>query len=172
MGTEYREIGVGAIKYAKELTDGMSRTEIESGIEDLLQGVLNDPSDKRVKRCDYCGYWWRDNSLRNTKRTCCEDCKRSIKTLQRRKQRTDKVLLNPKLQTPKKHMLRDDYLWWLEYPCWANEYSMLKYGWKFERPMTIAKMDYVTSNHEMYGEGNRRKPRRTSDYHGDDGDKL
>lgn len=169
LNNTYRDPGEGAIKYAHQVFEGNSRIEVETMLPALLKGELNEAEDKRVKRCDYCNYWFYDDSLRNTRRTCCDDCKISYKTLQRRKQRADKAFLNPK---PRKDKLEDLYLWWLEYPCWANEYAMIKIGWKFERPMSIAKMDYINYGREGYGTGNRRKPKRTADYHGDDRDKL
>jgi hypothetical protein len=150
----YREPGVGAIIFAKQYTKGLSRIEALPIVEQLLMGELHDQSDRRIKRCDYCGYYWRDDSLRNTKRTCGDYCKRKIKTLQTRQQRADKALLNPK---PKKQTLMDDYLWWLEYPFWIQEYSMLKIGWKYEKPSGISVMDYVEANRSIYGDGNRKK---------------
>jgi hypothetical protein len=165
------EIGSGAVEYARQITQGLTRDQTASIMPALLRGELNDPTDKRVKRCDYCGYWWRDDSSRNRKQTCSDDCKRGIKTMQRREQRANKELLNPKPKI-KKHRLIDDYIWWLEYPFWVQEYSMIKLGWKYEKNMSVAKMDYIRAKQELYGPGNRKKPKRVVDYHGDDRDKL
>lgn len=168
--TVYRTpIGSGAIEFTKQFTVGMAREEAALVIEQLMSGELHDSTDKRVKRCDYCGYYWRDDSMRNTKKTCSDDCKTSIKSLQKRQQRADKELLNP---TPKKkkRTLMDDYVYWLEYPYWSNEYSMIKIGWKYERPSGVALMDYVESSRGLLGEGNRRKTKKSSDYNGDERD--
>src|SRR5690606_27898951 len=162
----YREPGAGAIEFAKQYVIGHREFDLLS-MSKLLDGDLHDPEDKRVKRCDYCGYFWRDDSLRNTKKTCSDDCKRSIKTLQRRKQREKQELLNPK---PRKRTLMDDYVYWLEYPYWVNEYSMLKIGWKFERPASESLMDYIEAKEELLGKGNRKISRKVVDYHGDDRD--
>lgn len=167
--TIYREPGAGAIEFTKQFIVGMDRSEVAEIIGEVTRGELHDPADRRVKRCDYCGYFWRDDSLRNTKKTCSDDCKRSIKTLQRRKQREKQELINPK---PKKRTLMDDYVYWLEYPYWINEYSMLKIGWKYEKPTGLATMDYIEAKNEIYGEGNRRKPKRFIDYHGDKRDEF
>lgn len=167
----FREYGVGAgaFEYALQYVDGLSRQEAAYVIRQLLEGELNDPEDKRIKRCEHCGYYWRDDSLRNTKRTCSNDCKRSHKTNLRRQQRADEALLNPK---PRKRTLMDDYIWWIEYPFWINEYSMIKIGWKFEKPSGIALMDYVESKNETYGPGNRRKTRKEVEYHGGNRDEF
>jgi hypothetical protein len=167
--TIYREPGLGALKYTRQCLSGLSREESLAVIEELLRGELNDPSDNRVKRCDYCGYFWRDDSVRNTKKTCCDGCKTGIKTLQRRDQRANKELLNPE-KKEKKHTLMDDYVWWIEYPFWLHEYSMIKIGWKFERPSGIALMDYVDNKRSTYGSGNSRKSVKHVSYHGDDRD--
>ena len=159
--------GLGAVEFTTQFTAGLSRQEAAYVVSALLQGELHDPADKRVKRCDHCGYYWRDDSLRNTKRTCSDACKTGIKTMQRRQQRADAELLNPK---PRKRTLMDDYIYWLEYPFWINEYSMIKIGWKFEKPSGIALMDYVETSRGQMGEGNRRKSKKHVSYHGDDRD--
>lgn len=152
--TTYRNPGPGAIEYAKQFIEGLTREEAGPVMSALLRGDLIEADDKRVKRCDCCGYFWRDDSLRNTKRTCSDECKTTIKTMQKRQQRADQELLNPK---PRKRTLMDDYVWWLEYPYWANEYSMIKIGWKFEKPSGLGVMDYVEAKRGIYGEGNRKK---------------
>lgn len=159
----YRDPGAGAIEFAKEFMTGLREFD-ELTVKALIEGRLHDSEDKRIKRCDYCGYPWRDSSLRNTRKTCSEECKRGIKTLQRRKQRERKELLNPK---PKKRTLMDDYVWWLEYPYWHNEESMLKIGWKFEKPHQAKTIDFIEVKNEIFGEGNRMKTKKNVDYHGD-----
>lgn len=150
--TVYGWPGEGAIKYARRQLAGLTREQAKARIPRLLKQL---PDDKRVKRCDYCGYPWRDESLRNTKRTCSEECKTGIKTLQRRQQRADKALLTGK--TKKRTKREQNYIWWLEYPFWLNEYEMLKYSWKFEKPMDAERLAYIRGNQQLYGSGNRRK---------------
>lgn len=151
---DYKEPGAGAVEFAKGFTEGLSRDEAEEVIAQLLRGELHDATDNRVKRCVHCGYYWRDDSLRNTKKTCSDACNTAKKTLQRRKQRERKALLEP--EKKKKRKLQDDYVYWLEYPYWGNEYSMLKVGWKFEVPHEIETIDYIEANNRIYGEGNRK----------------
>ncbi|WP_423410243.1 hypothetical protein AABM38_10080 [Heyndrickxia sp. MSNUG] len=162
-----RDYGKGAIEFAQQYINGLSMAEALPVLQALNRGELHDRSDKRIKRCEFCEHLWRDDSLRNTKRTCSNECKTGVKTLQRRQQRADDALLNPK---PRKHTLMDDYIWWLEYPFWIHEYSMIKIGWKFERPSGVALMDYVETSRERMCEGNRKKPKRHVNYHGDDRD--
>lgn len=162
-----RDYGKGAIEFALQFIEGLSMAEALPVLQALNNGELHDRSDKRIKRCDYCERLWRDDSLRNTKRTCSDECKRDIKTMQRRDQRANDALLNPK---PRKRTLMDDYIWWLEYPFWIQEYSMIKIGWKYERPSGVALMDYVETNRDSFGDGNRKKSIKHVSYHGDDRD--
>jgi hypothetical protein len=158
--------GIGSIEFARQFTEGLTQEQALPVIKQLMAGDLHDASDKRVKRCDYCGYLWRDVSLRNTKRTCCEECKTGIKSIQRQEQRANKELLNPEPKS-RKHRLIDDYIWWLEYPFWINEYSMIKIGWKYEKPSGGALLDFIEAKDGLYGKGNRRKTVKHVDYHGD-----
>ncbi|MEH7401589.1 hypothetical protein V7148_11420 [Gottfriedia acidiceleris] len=150
------EPGTGAIEYAKKLTVGLTREEAAPIIEALMRGELNNPADNRVKRCDYCSYWWHDESLRNNKRTCSDRCRTKIKSLHTSERRAKEALLNPEPKE-KKHTLMDDYIWWIEYPYWLNEYSMIKIGWKHEKPSGIALMNYVEAKNGLYGKGNSKK---------------
>lgn len=148
----YIDPGHGAVEYAAEHVAGLTREEAASIVAELFN-VL--PQDGRVKRCRYCGYPWRDTSLRNTKHTCSDECKTAIKTIQRRQQRADEALLKGK--TRKKTKRDVNYVWWLEYPFWLDEYEMLKQTWKHEASHDLDLIDFVHGQNEIYGEGNRRK---------------
>jgi hypothetical protein len=154
--TVYGWPGEGAIKYASEHLAGLTREQAAAQVARLLKEL---PDDKRVKRCDYCGYPWRDISLRNTMRTCSKECKTGAKTLQKKKQRADKALLTGKMKKPTKR--EEYYYWWFEYPFWIDEYEMLKQSWKYEKPMDHEKIAYIIGNQQIWGPGNRK--RRTSE---------
>ncbi|MGO4374726.1 hypothetical protein AB4Z21_29035 [Paenibacillus sp. MCAF20] len=142
--------GTGALEYARKLTEGLTREQAAVAIRTHMSEC------NRVKRCDYCGHYWLDESSRNRKRTCSDECKTGIKTLQRGQQRADKALMTGK--SPKKKTKREiNYIWWLEYPFWLSEYEMLKQTWKREVPTEIQTMDFVSSQLQIYGPGNRKK---------------
>lgn len=165
--TTYREPGEGAIEFAREYVKELSRDEALLTIKRLLEGELHNTTDKRIKRCDFCGYWWRDASLRNTKKTCSSYCKTKIKTLQRRKHRERAALLNPK---PKKETKREvNYVHWVDYPYWINEYEMLKQSWKYENPYSPNKINQIAAAKERTERmGGKRKPKRVVPYNGDE----
>jgi len=127
-----RQPGAGAVEFARTFIEGLTERESKPIINRLLIGEFT--ADNRVKRCAYCDFFWKDGSLRNTRRTCCADCKIAAKTLQKRAQRASYVLLHPDLQQPKKRKLADDYINWVEYPFWLEENSMVSVGWKYEVP--------------------------------------
>lgn len=148
---KYIDPGVGAIEYALEYVSGMVW---EQAVPEISRMLKEPSAEKRVKCCDYCGYPWRDDSLRNTKRTCSNECKTAIKTIQKQIQRADKALLTGK--TKKKTKRDEYYVWWLEYPFWLDEYEMLKQTWKHEVSRDESLIDYVHGQREIYGEGNRK----------------
>lgn len=141
--------GTGATEYARNLTVGLTREKAAVVIQ------THTPEDRRVKHCDYCGCLWRDGSLRNTSRTCCDECKTSLKTEQRARQRAEKALLSGKVKKKTKRDL--NYVWWLEYPFWLDEYEMLKLSWKYEVPTDFEKLDIISAQQQIHGPGNRKK---------------
>ncbi|MFC5447597.1 hypothetical protein [Paenibacillus aestuarii] len=145
--------GTGAIAYALEYVSGLTREEAAPIISELCAAL---PLDKRVKQCAFCWHLWRDDSRNNTKQTCCDDCKRAFKTLQKRNQRTDKALLAGVVSKKKKTKREENYIWWHEYPFWLNEYEMLKQSWKYEVPYETELIDAILGQRLIYGEGNRK----------------
>ncbi|ASN06847.1 hypothetical protein [Virgibacillus necropolis] len=154
-----REPGEGAIQFAKQFIQ--SQADAIPILQRLLDGEIHDATDNRIKRCAYCQYYWRDDSLRNTKKTCCDDCHTAKKSIQKRQQRERQDLINPK---PRKRKLIDDYIWWLEYPLWLDEYSMLKIGWKFEVPHTMKTINSIEAKNHIYGDGNRKTSIKKAEY--------
>ncbi|MEK4801034.1 hypothetical protein MHI02_05675 [Oceanobacillus sp. FSL K6-0118] len=150
--------GSGAIQLVNQVIKGMSSAEIFEISLNLLDGSYYDSTDKRIKKCDYCGYYWRDDSRNNTKKTCSPECKTAIKSLQKQKQRERKALLEPEQKPKKRHTTRDDYYDFLEYSYWLSEDSMHMYDTNYisdaEEPLEL--IDYVDAQDQTYGKGNRK----------------
>lgn len=89
----YKYPGKGAVDFAKELVDGMSREDAASIIKKVNEGGYLDESDQRAKRCAYCGYFYRDKTKPNNSRTCCKECKIDLDTFNRKKKRQTKNYL-------------------------------------------------------------------------------
>lgn len=136
--TTYRQPGTGAIQFAKEYIGGLDRKQALPIIKQLIDGKLHDRSDKRIKRCDYCGYYYRDNTRPNNSKTCSRECKIAKDTLIRAKKNADKALIKP----IEKEMYTA-YTHWLEYPFYFNEHYMLKHAHNYESPFDYVKLAQI-----------------------------
>jgi len=136
--TAYKNPGTGAIEFARQYVEGLTIKEALPVIERLLKGELHDPADKRIKRCAYCGYYYRDKTRPNNSRTCSRECKIANDTLKRAKKRADAALLKP----IKKEMYTY-YAYWLEYPYYISEHYMLRRAHNHERPFTPEKLAQI-----------------------------
>ncbi|HET7579775.1 MAG TPA: hypothetical protein VFK33_10875 [Bacillales bacterium] len=162
----YREPGTGAIEFAAEYTEGKTREQAKSIIRRLLAGYLHDMTDKRVKRCSYCGYFYRDKTRNNSSKTCSRECKIDRDTLKRRQKKLDKELLEGK-PSRKKTLREELYADWLEYPFWANEDAMIRYHRQMESGYSTRKVEQIAAakqRDEMMG--GKRTPRRVVPYSG------
>ncbi|MDA1528486.1 hypothetical protein [Bacillus cereus group sp. TH260-2LC] len=156
----YRNPGEGAIDFAEHFTSDLKSYEALPIIKQLLKGRLHDKTDKRIKRCAYCGYYYRDKARPNNSKTCCSKCKVDLDTLKRAIIRADKALLNPKKAK------RDTcHVWWLEYPFYVQEYEMLKHTWKYEAPYSPNKITAIHAAKQRDGIiGGKRKSKRVAPY--------
>ncbi|MBK5500927.1 hypothetical protein [Peribacillus sp. TH14] len=162
---DYKQPGEGAIEFAQSFTCGLNLNDAMPVIKKIMDGELHDAKDKRIKRCDYCSYFYRDQTRPNNSRTCSRECKINRDTLNRAKKRADAALLKPK----KKSKRETYYLYWLEYPFWLNEYEMLKQAWKYEAPYSPSKIIQIDAAKQR-GEliGGKRKPKRVVPYNGEE----
>lgn len=160
----YRNPGEGAIDFAKHFTSDLTSDDALHIIRKLLKGRMHDKTDKRIKRCAYCGYYYRDKTRPNNSKTCCSKCKVDLDTLRRAIMRADKALLNPK--KPKNER---GHVWWLEYPFYVQEYEMLKHTWKYEAPYSPNKITAIHAAKQRDGIiGGKRKSKRIVPYSGRD----
>src|SRR5699024_2607205 len=120
MNIEYKNAGTGAISYAKEFIDVKDdRNKAMDVISDLLAGKLHDPSDKRIKRCAYCNYYYRDKTRPNNSKTCSKECKTKLDTERRARKRRNKE--QTKGRSGQSTIKDRTYLSHLEYPFWIGD---------------------------------------------------
>jgi hypothetical protein len=153
--TKTTEPGRGAVEFAKEFTEGLTKEEALPVIRRLIRGELHDHDDKRIKKCEYCGYYYRDKTRPNNSKTCSPECKAARDYLAKAKKRADAALLKPK--KPKYGGL---YAYWLEYPYWTDEKAMLRYNYRREAvfdDQKLAQIDAARQRAERIG--GRRKPK-------------
>ncbi|WP_346200049.1 hypothetical protein NSQ96_15340 [Caldifermentibacillus hisashii] len=135
----YRNPGTGAIEFARQYTEGLTVKEALPVIERLLKGELHDPADKRIKRCAYCGYYYRDKTRPNNSKTCSRECKIASDTLKRARKNADKALLKQDFEKE----LYTYYARHLEYPFYLSEHYMLKRAHNHETPCTDDKLAQI-----------------------------
>ena len=139
--TTYRKPGTGAIQFAKEYISGLDRKQALPIIKQLIDGKLHDKTDKRIKRCEYCGYFYRDKTRPNNSKTCSRECKIAKDTLIRAKKNADKAVLKPKKDIEKE--IYTAYTHWLKYPFYFNENYMLKHAHDYESPFDYDKLAQI-----------------------------
>ncbi|TPE67961.1 hypothetical protein [Halalkalibacterium halodurans] len=165
--TQPREPGSGAIAFAAKYVRDLDFEQALITLGRLMDGQLHDPRDKRVKRCDYCGYFWRDETRNNRKQTCSAECRRGIKTLHQAARRAKQKARNSGGRKPTK---KGEY-YRREHGLWTTEGEMLKHVSKHERPYPthkVAQIDAAKGRDRLTG--GRRKPNYYVPYSGDEKD--
>ncbi|GGE80350.1 hypothetical protein [Priestia taiwanensis] len=162
-GINYRHPGEGAIEFAMQYMEGLTRANALPVIQSLMKGNLHDRTDKRIKRCVYCGYYFRDKTKPNNSKNCGQGCKTDWDTMQRAKKRADTALLKPK--KPKKSDF--GHAWMLEYPFYSPEEAMFRWKWRYEVPKAHYKLEEIQgARYRCEMMGGRRKPKRIVPYSG------
>lgn len=137
--------GEGAVEYAAELTEGLTREEAAAIIRKLLREPGDDP---RIKRCEVCGYPFRDKTRPGNAKVCGDTCKTTRKTVQRAEQRARKDVDKPK------RVRRYD------------QEAFMRRLWNYEKPYDPDKLAQIAAARErarLMG-GGRRKPIRKVEY--------
>jgi hypothetical protein len=137
--TQPRRPGSGAIAFAAKYVRDLDFEQALITLGRLMDGQLHDPRDKRVKRCDYCGYFWRDETRNNRKQTCSAECRRGIKTLHQAARRAKQKARNSGGRKPTK---KGEY-YRREHGLWTTEGEMLKHVSKHERPYPTHKVAQI-----------------------------
>ncbi|MBA1162689.1 MULTISPECIES: hypothetical protein [Bacillus subtilis group] len=163
----FRNPGEGAVQFAAEFVENQTRESALPIINSLLKGDLHDPTDKRIKKCAYCGYYYKDRTKPNNSKTCSKGCKTDLDTLRRAMKRADEALLDPKKK--ESGSIDSAYIWWVEYPFWLSEREMLKRAWKYEHLATDKEIEIMlAAKYRDQQIGGKRKAKCTVPYNGDE----
>lgn len=149
--------GAGALEFALAYVgEEITLARVEPLVKELVAGNAHDPTDRKIKRCDYCGYYFRDKTRPNNSVVCSADCRKLRKALNAR---TEYVPAPPK---PRPAGLD------LEYPFYKNPSTMHKYSRNelLKSPHSIANIQAARLRDERIG-GKRRK-REIIQYNGDE----
>lgn len=160
-----QEPGKGAVEFAMRYVEELTIEHVEEVCKDLVSGNIEEINDKKVRRCQFCGYYYMDKTKNNSSLTCSDECKTGkdiVLKAYRRKIKED--------AKPKRPSYRDKYCaWHLEYPFWQSDFHMKEndrkhgaysYGDNFEEVVGKALL-----NAEM---GGKKKKAQVIDYDGDE----
>lgn len=164
MNSRYRDPGIGAIEFAKQFIEGMTMEEARPVIKGLVKGELHNEADKKVKRCDWCGYYYRDKTKNNRSRVCCRHCKFDKDNHAKSVKNADKALLKPKKPRDIEKEMYMYYADHLEYPYYISEHYMLKRAHQRETPYSHDKLEQIDAAKQRgYKRKNRESPTDGSD---------
>lgn len=91
-----RPPGAGAIKFASRYIENVDEYyDCLDVLEDVIDGHVAEIEDKRVKRCGYCGFLYRDESPKNNRRTCSDECKAEKDHLAKKIKRYEEDMQRP-----------------------------------------------------------------------------
>lgn len=125
--TAFKNPGAGAIEFAREyIEQEIDYYELLDVMTDLIDGNFVEIHDKKVKRCQCCGFYYRDKTKNNSATTCSPECKAT----------KDAVLktYNRRIKAEQNGTARKDYRYgryaYGEYPFWVNDAAMFEYDRK------------------------------------------
>lgn len=113
-----REPGEGAIEFARRyIKPGMDKEAALDVLTEVIDGYVKEVFDKKVKRCDHCGFLYRDVTKNNSSKVCSDECKASKDYAKKKKKRKVTTIKNG---TARKYS--DDLYYYahLEYPYWNS----------------------------------------------------
>lgn len=125
--TAFKNPGTGAIEFARRyIGPGYEYDEMLEIMAEVIDGNFVEIHDKKVKRCQCCGFYYRDKTKNNNSTTCSIECKASkdavIKTLTRRARKEQ-------AGTARK-TYKDGRYYGGEYSFWCNDEAMFEYDRK------------------------------------------
>lgn len=163
--------GEGALKYAMRYVEEMTIAHVQGLCVDLVAGNIEGIDDKKVRRCQFCGYYYECPTKNNSSLVCSEECKTgkdiALKAFRREVRKADK---------PKRPTYKDRYYAEyaypsgekLEYPFWQSNYHAREYDRKRGAYLHGDDLEdviaYALLNQKM---GGKKKATQTIDYDGD-----
>ncbi|EON74123.1 hypothetical protein [Lysinibacillus sphaericus] len=125
--TDLKEPGAGAIELARQYIG--PKAEYYDALDimaDVIDGYFIGVEDPRVRRCNCCGFFYRDTTKNNSSLTCSLECKTKKDVVIKAWRREVRKAGKPRRPTFKNLYYTEG----LEYPFWANEDRMYEYDRK------------------------------------------
>lgn len=126
--------GAGAVAYAMSYVEEMTLEHVIPLCEELVSGFTERLAealgidDKKVRRCQFCGYYYRDTTKNNSSLVCSAECKTGkdivLKEYRRKVRNADK----PSRPTYKNLYYTSSFRpETAEYPFWTSDFHMKEY---------------------------------------------
>lgn len=153
------------LEHAIPLCEGL----VGGGILRLMEALGLD--DKKVRRCQFCGYYYRDSTKNNFSLVCSEECKSGKDIVLKAYRRNVKNAGKPKRPTYKNLYYASSFRpETAEYPFWTSDFHMNEYDRKH------GAYSYGDNFEEVVGKalqnakmGGKKKKPQLIDYDGFDG---
>jgi len=163
--------GEGAIEFARQYFPPY--VEHYEGLEiaaDLIDGFFEGVDDPRVRRCNHCGYFYRDKTKNNSSLVCSDDCKNGKDgVLQWYRRESRKAGKPRRLSWMDMHYATHnaDTGERLEYPFWISDWHMFEYDRKHKAYSFGDNFEqYVAQQKLKEKRGGKRKRPQLIDYDG------
>lgn len=163
--------GEGAVNFAMQFVANMTVEHVMEVCEDLVAGYFVGYGDKKVRRCQFCGYYYRDTTKNNSSLVCSDECKTGKDIALKAWRRKTKSAGKPRRPTYKDLYYAE---YWpgtgvkLEYPFWKSDFHMFEYDRKHKAYAYGDNFEEVVArallNIEM---GGKKKAAQIIDYDGD-----
>lgn len=159
--------GEGAIEFAMRYVEEMTLEHVGAVCEDLVSGNFEEINNKKVSRCQFCGYYYADKTKNNSSLTCSDSCKTGKDIVLKAYRRKVKSAGKPKRPSYEQlyYFGRDT-----EYPHWSSEFHM------FENDRKRGAYSYGDNFEEVIGKailnakmGGKKKKQQLIDYDKFDG---
>ena len=119
-------------------------------------------TNKRIKKCNYCGDTFIDNTRPINKKTCSKECADEVR---KARQRKDYRKENPRQPNQRELYYHDQH----EYPFWSNDEVARNQMWKEAAPYAPEKIESIAIAREMYEyNGGRKRRQEALSYDGDE----
>lgn len=149
--------GAGALAFAMTFVgEEMTLAHVEPLVKSLVAGEAHIPTNKKIKRCAYCNYYFLDPTRNNIAVVCSAECRKLRKALNER----NKYVPAP----PKPRPMGLD----LEYPFYKDPSTMHRYSRKevLKSPHSIANIQAARIRYEKMG--GRKRKQEIIQYNGDE----
>lgn len=121
--TAFKRPGTGAIEFARQyIGPGHEYYDMLEIMAEVIDGNFVEIHDKKVKRCQCCGFYYRDNTKNNSSTTCSIECKASKDAVLKKITRRYKT---EQAGTARK-TYRDGRYYDGEYSFWCNDEAMFE----------------------------------------------